>query len=202
MRLSAYIVKYDTGFAPNPFGRFCTLACCKPGIRRNAKKDDIIVGTASAHLPKPGHLIYAMGVREVLPYERYWCDSRFAARKPTQKSQISRRGDNIWYCKKGKWHVVDDAFHDVQHRDHDTGGENVLVATEFYYFGRNAIAVPRRFQSLLATTQGHKNTGDCQQINRFWQWVQEQSRKRGRIALPCDYNEEACRLQRSESDDG
>jgi len=89
MKLSAYIITVDAGFAPNPFGHYCTLACCKPTIRRNAKKDDIIVGTASAHSPKPGHLVYAMRVKCVLPYQNYWSDSKFASRKPCAKTAIS-----------------------------------------------------------------------------------------------------------------
>jgi Nucleotide modification associated domain 2 len=44
MTLYSYIVTHDTGFAPNPFFGFCTLACCKPGIRKHADKLDWIVG--------------------------------------------------------------------------------------------------------------------------------------------------------------
>jgi hypothetical protein len=35
-----YVVKHDGGFAPNPFHGFCTLACCKPKIRKGAKEGD------------------------------------------------------------------------------------------------------------------------------------------------------------------
>ena len=38
MTLYSYTVAADTGFAPNPFHGFCTLACCKPGIRRTAQE--------------------------------------------------------------------------------------------------------------------------------------------------------------------
>lgn len=34
-RLYAYIMTYDTGFAPNPFFGICTLACCKPKMRQS-----------------------------------------------------------------------------------------------------------------------------------------------------------------------
>ncbi|MCH7751958.1 MAG: hypothetical protein IH898_07380 [Planctomycetes bacterium] len=39
MKLSGYIIRSDSGFSPNPFGRVCTLACCRPVIRRNSKVD-------------------------------------------------------------------------------------------------------------------------------------------------------------------
>ena len=38
MTLYSYIVAYDGGSAPNPFHEFCTLAICKPGMRRTAEK--------------------------------------------------------------------------------------------------------------------------------------------------------------------
>ena len=46
MKLYSYILTHDTGFSPNPFFGYCTLACCKPDIRRVAKVGDWIVGLA------------------------------------------------------------------------------------------------------------------------------------------------------------
>ena len=40
MRVFSYIVTHDTGYAPNPFHGFLTLACCKPLIRRTAEVGD------------------------------------------------------------------------------------------------------------------------------------------------------------------
>lgn len=48
-KIYSYIVAEDNGFAPNPFGKACTLACCKPDIRQHAKTDDWILGFT----PKP-----------------------------------------------------------------------------------------------------------------------------------------------------
>src|SRR5262245_31415483 len=45
VRLYSYVVARDYGFAPNPFYGFCTLATCKPDIRRTADIGDWIVGT-------------------------------------------------------------------------------------------------------------------------------------------------------------
>lgn len=33
--LYSYALKWDTGFAPNPYGDYCTLACCKNQIRKS-----------------------------------------------------------------------------------------------------------------------------------------------------------------------
>lgn len=138
MKLSAYIVKFDTGFAPNPFGAYCTLACCKPTIRRNAEQGDIIIGTGSVRLPTAGRLVFAMKVEDVVDYGAYWNGSKFAARKPSSETAITRCGDNISHCENGKWWVAPGAIHNEGHQAHDVSGKNALIATEFFYFGEAA----------------------------------------------------------------
>jgi hypothetical protein len=199
MKLSAYIITVDFGFAPNPFGRYCTLACCKPTIRRMAEQDDIVVACASSRSAAPGRLVYAMRVKNVIPYQKYWRDSRYAPRKPSMKTAISRRGDNIWHQDRaGQWQVCPGACHDASQRDRDIGGVNALVATEFFYFGRSAIPIPSRFADLLAQTQGHKNTYDRQKIGHFWEWISKVAPRAGRIDLPSDFTEDGCRRQNSQ----
>jgi hypothetical protein len=58
MKLYSYIVIHDTGFSPNPFWGFCTLADCKPTIRRTANVDDWIVGLTPKS--KGNKIVYAM----------------------------------------------------------------------------------------------------------------------------------------------
>jgi hypothetical protein len=201
LKLSAYIVRFDSGFAPNPFGHHCTLACCKPSIRRKARPGDIIVGTGSARYHLTGRLVYAMRVRDVIPLQTYWESPRYAYKKPSRATPISRRGDNIWHRdSRGAWHVLPGALHDQRHRDRDVGGENVLVATDFYYFGRDAIALHTEFKSLLATTQGHKNTRDQVLIDQFWRWLVEQAPRRGRCGDPSDFTEAGCKAQRHDDE--
>ena len=199
MKLSAYIIAIDSGFAPNPFGGYCTLACCKPTIRRMAERGDIVIATASSSAAKPGCLVYAMRVQEVIPYEEYWPDSRFLRRRPSKRTAVSRCGDNIWHQDRyGRWHVCPDACHDERHLERDTSGVNALVATEFFYFGRSAIRIPSRFADMLAQTQGHKNTRDRDRIDRFWDWVSEVAPKAGRIDYPSNFKDDGCRRQITE----
>ena len=147
MKLAAYIITVDSGFAPHPFGRYCTLACCKPTIRRTAEPGDIVIACAASSAARPRHLVYAMRVKEVIPYQKYWRIARFATRKPSKKTAVRRRGDNIWHQDRaGKWHVCAGACHDQSHCERDTGGVNALVATDFFYFGRSAIRIPVRFR--------------------------------------------------------
>jgi hypothetical protein len=191
MKLSAYIVRSDTGFSPNPFGRVCTLACCKPAIRRNAEAGDIIIGTGSVRSGLSGHLIYAMRVGAVLPYETYW--RRYPSKRPSPQTPATQRGDNIWHHDSfGNWCGVPDAMHGEQAQRRDVSGQNVLVSSEFYYFGGDAIRIPDEFRRVVATTQGHKNTYDLDLITRFWQWIEGTAPNRGRIGLPAGFAEAAC----------
>lgn len=198
MKLSAYIVKVDSGISPNPFGRRCTLACCKPTVRRKCAPGDIVVGSSSVRSGRSGRLVYAMKVSEVLPFEDYW--NLHPSKRPTPRTSISRRGDNIWHPIPGGWTGVPGAFHDERHRDHDLGGEKVLISNDFFYFGRDAIELPVEFAVMLATTQGHKNTRDEKLIIRFWNWL-GRKRRRGRTGPPTEMDEASCRVQCSEVND-
>lgn len=50
-RLFTYTIPIDDGAAPNPFRGMCSLAICKPGIRRVAKTGDWVAGLGSRMLP-------------------------------------------------------------------------------------------------------------------------------------------------------
>jgi hypothetical protein len=191
MKLSAYIVRHDSGFSPNPFGRVCTLACCKPVIRRNAEKGDIIIGTGSARCGQSGQLIYAMRVEAVLPLEEYW--KRYPSKRPAQETPVKARGDNVWHRDaSGNWCCAPGALHDERNRNRDLKGRNALISPEFYYFGRDAIKIPDRYRCLIATTQGHKNTEDTCQVTRFWEWIAAKAPKPGRIGIPFYFTEPVC----------
>ena len=200
MKCSAYIVSVDSGFSPNPFGRSCTLACCKPTIRRKAEVGDIIVGSGSCGCGLSGRLIYAMRVGRILPLQDYW-DS-YPSKRPSAKTPITQRGDAVWHKdSSGTWRGVRGALHDHRQRDRDLRGENALIASESYYFGRDAIQVPSEYSAILATTQGHKNTHDAKLIGRFWSWLTRSARKRGRIGSPFEFTPTGCHTQRTEEED-
>ena len=82
MKLYSYVLRFDDGAAPNPFGGYCTLTICKPRIRRVAKTGDWVIDTGSKNGKKNGKtcnlqdmLVYAMKVKEVIPLAKYekWC---------------------------------------------------------------------------------------------------------------------------------
>ena len=102
MRLYSYVVARDYGFAPNPFYGTCTLATCKPLIRRMASPGDWVIGTGAAGNLLTGHLVYAMQVTEVLTFDEYFDDVRFQTKKPNLGGSLKQAfGDNIYLSRPG-----------------------------------------------------------------------------------------------------
>lgn len=153
----SYKISRDFGFAPNPFGHYCTLANCKPKIRKQAQVGNWIIGCGSVGLGNLHHIIYVMQVNEVLTYNDYWNDPRFQYKKPLLNGSLSQiHGDNI-YCynentkvwfQADSHHSFDGGVENVGNRNTDTGGKFVLVSDNFYYFGRNHFRVPPEFEAV------------------------------------------------------
>jgi Nucleotide modification associated domain 2 len=155
VNLFAYRVVYDIGFAPNPFFGTCTLATCKPRIRRAAHIGDWVVGLGSIAQKQDGKLIYALRVSEKLTFDEYWTDPRFQRKKPNRNGSLKQRyGDNVYHREfaEGPWiqedcrHSLDDGSPNTDHVVRDTGAPVVLIANEFCYYGSAAPQIPKRFR--------------------------------------------------------
>nr|VFJ59871.1 MAG: hypothetical protein BECKDK2373B_GA0170837_10879 [Candidatus Kentron sp. DK] len=105
MKLFSYIVAHDYGFAPNPFFGVCTLATCKPIIRRTATIGDWIIGTGSSKNRKQGSIVYVMRITEKMTFNEYWRDERFLRKRPNLRgSKKQAFGDNIYFKDhSGHW---------------------------------------------------------------------------------------------------
>nr|WP_207209482.1 hypothetical protein [Frigidibacter mobilis] len=90
-RLYSYVVQHDHGFAPNPFMGVCTLANCKPQIRKAANVGDLVIGTGSADIHADGHLVYWMRVAEIITFDEYWEAPRFSRKKPVMNGSLMQR---------------------------------------------------------------------------------------------------------------
>src|SRR6185369_2248501 len=103
MRLCSYVVVHDTGFAPNPFGGYCTLAACTPNrVGLSLKSGDWLVGHTTR--ATDNQLLYAMRVSEVLDFDDYFHEVRFQSKKPKRGGTWQERmGDNIYYRVLGGW---------------------------------------------------------------------------------------------------
>ncbi len=184
--LLSYVVRYDSGFAPNPFFEYCTLATCKPGIRRHAQVNDWVVGTGSnaKGVRRGGHLVYAMRVTEILSTEEYWADPRFQAKKPDlYHNWIAASGDNIYEpIAPGQWrqlssyHSQDDGSRREDHIERDTNVERILVSDDFVYFGGEGSQLPSRLQAggevdVLSMHRNYRRITREEAISAFEDWI-------------------------------
>ena len=161
-----YVVDRDFGFAPNPFHSYCTLATCKPKIRKKAQVGDWVIGLGGLRLRATGRCIYAMCITEKLTFNEYWSDPRFLDKRPVRNgSQKMMVGDNIYHsnptgdpignkwCQEDSHHSNADGSINESNVQNDTSSDNVLVSENFVYFGRKAYPVP----SELLASIGYEN---------------------------------------------
>ena len=123
-RVFRYVVKH-TGFAPCFNNGICTLACCKPSVRRSAVVGDWILGFAPRS-KGDARLVYAIRVGEVLDFRSYAQDPRFG-----------QRLDNIYqpdgggrYCRV----AARDIHASPREQERDLSGRHVLIADQWWYF--------------------------------------------------------------------
>jgi hypothetical protein len=165
VNLFSYVVDHDTGFAPNPYFGLCTLCLCKfrktakgrPNIVELAEKGDWVIGTGGASKRRSaghGKLIYAMRVDEKPTRELYY------------RLFPKTRRDNKPPCD-----------------DFEKRGQFALVSRHFYYFGAEAIDIPKRFK-LEKKGPGYRRDFSPADICQFLEWLKKQS-KLGKHGEPC-----------------
>ena len=202
MKYFAYILAFDSGFAPNPFYRFCTLATCKPKIRKEAQVGDWVIGLGSKNQNCRGRLIYVMKVTEKMTYNEYWNSKRFSEKKYSNKNSKRKCGDNIYHKNsKGDWLQEQNQFHiDEEIKKHDTQTNAVLVSNSFFYFGDKHIELSNDFKnSVSKLTQGHKYKGLEIEGKKLIKFL-EKKYKKGRLGKPIEYEdtENKCNSKQSQ----
>ncbi len=155
MNLFSYVVRYDIGFAPNPFHGWCSLGTCHEDFRGRVSVGDWVVGTGSAQKGLGGRLVYAMRVEGIVTFDEYWHDERFTAKRPVRRGSMRQRyGDNIYRREAdGNWvqddsrHSHDDGSPNIGHIKKDTIADAVLLSRDYVYFGRAGPEIPERLRS-------------------------------------------------------
>ncbi|GKT00808.1 hypothetical protein AVKW3434_15485 [Acidovorax sp. SUPP3434] len=187
MKLHSYVVRYDSGFAPNPFYGYCTLATCKPPIRKSAVIGDWVVGCGSndKSVRRGGHIVYAMRVTETLDFRVYAADPRFQQKIPYRRgSRKQSCGDNIYYrnsadtewLQRDSFHSREDGSINHDHIARDTGVDRVLVSDDFIYFGGYGPKFPdslRDYHGLdvCKSGRGSSSFSDPELITQFIHWI-------------------------------
>ena len=178
MKLYSYIVKHDTGFSPNPFWGYCTLADCKPVIRRTANIGDWIVGLSPKS--EDNKIIFAMEVQEILTYSQYYHDKRYRKKIPdfTRDKTIYRCGDNIYEpLANGRFRQLQSMHSDEKQenrktKEQDLRGKNILISKNFYYFGSKSIPLPEKLHE-MKVGRAHKSRFSPEIIEQFAKCILE-----------------------------
>ena len=189
-RLFTYTIPVDDGAAPNPFNGMCSLAICKPGIRRVAEVDDWIAGLGSKNAPSgdlSGRLVYAMRVEEVLSLEEYdrKAQKHWPHRIPDVQSMVlaERLGDCI-YAFNGGAPKQRRGVHGPANIETDLSGKNVLISRDYYYFGSRAKELPDYLRAICHQTQGHRSTSNAPYFEQFVSWVRSLALSPGQYGWP------------------
>ena len=174
MKFCSYVVKNDTGFDPNPFWGYCTLAHCTPnhmGVKLSP--EDWIMGTSD--FSHDNKLIYIMKVAEKLSFDDYFADKRFQQKKPDLAGIWKKRcGDNIYNLSSTQeWQQSPSLFHaspsDIAK---DIKYPFVYISERFWYFGKNSITIPLEFESLIRKRQGCKIHQPLKVTQGFINWIE------------------------------
>lgn len=151
MKVFRYIVPVDDGAAPNPYGGVCTLAICKPNIRKIAKVGDWLIG-----LKNPTkELIYCMKITDVMSMSEYdkYTKEKLPIKIPNtdNKDTTFHMGDSVYDFSKEEV-LLRKSVHSRCTKQMDLDGKNVLLSNHFYYFGDKAIKLEKKFTEDIDTS--------------------------------------------------
>jgi len=176
-KLYTYCIPVDDGAAPNPYWGVCTLAICKPAIRRTAQCGDWVVGTGSKRSPIgdiSNRVVYAMRISKVLTFQQYdrWTKKFNPNKIPKfSHSDVRRRlGDSIYDYSTGRARQRR-GVHNSKNKPTDLRGKNVLISDHFFYFGNRPRILPPRLRAIVKQTQGHRVRRNRPFITPFLRWL-------------------------------
>jgi hypothetical protein len=194
-------VARDYGFAPNPFFGVCSLATCKPRIRKAAAIGDWVVGTGSRARKREKRVVFAMRVTDAMSFEKYWADPRFQRKKVNLRgSKKQAFGDNIYardeetgrWCQANSHHSLDDGSPNPLNIKADTSTNRILISEDFVYWGGSGPEVPARFldygaaHESICAGRGHKNDFSQAIVTDFIQWIRSRN-ETGYCGEPLDW---------------
>lgn len=158
----------------------CTLACCKPSIRRSVGRhfskhqDTWILGISPKN--KGNEIVNIMRVDEAMSFNDYF--RRYPEKRPIfHQSIVGSSGDNIYQPLEDCFIQLRSIHSNKPFEDenwstnmgkqiHDLGGEFVLLSKNYVYFGGNSITVPNELRSIIPG-RGHKCNFDEYQIKHL-----------------------------------
>ncbi len=161
-RVFTYKIQLDCGGAPCVENALWSLAICKPIIRKIAVIGDIIIGISGNKLKiGKNKIIFIAEITNVLTIRNYAINH-------------SERSDCIY--TENLELIKDNEFHNCGSIKTDLGGKNVLLSTNFIYYGNKYISVPEHLSEIIPGRghQSDKNKPYIENIVNFF--IKEKSR--------------------------
>ena len=161
MRVFTYKIQGDCGAAPCVENTLWSLAICKPVIRKIAVIGDIIIGISGNKLKiGKNKIIFIAEITNVLTIRNYAINH-------------SERSDCIY---TENLQLIPNKFHNCGSVKTDLGGKNVLLSTNFIYYGNKYISVPEDLSEIIPGRghQSDKNKPYIENIVNFF--IKEKSR--------------------------
>lgn len=165
-RIYRYVLKNDSGMAPNPRKGLLTLATCKPEIRKRAKVGDWVM--ANYPSPQNKRVAWVGKIERCVPVRLY--ASEFSERDDALH-EIGPHGEPQRIQGKHEWY-----HQGTEERRKDRSG-NVLVfdMRQCWYFGADGRSIDSALKHLIAYGQGHRvknrKSGD---LNLLKVWLTKQ----------------------------
>jgi hypothetical protein len=183
--LYSYCILHDHGSAPNPFWGICTLAICKPKIRRAAKVGDWIAATGSSKCGFENQLVYAMEVTGKMTFAEYddYCRKELPEKIPPHFSKDLKRkvGDCLYDYSTGKVVMRDWGAHQLNNMPRDLSGRFVLLSNHFYYFGSKPIPIPSHLLKIVNQRPGHKSGLNKPYVEKFIEWITTFKKQKNKV---------------------
>lgn len=195
-KLFSYRVRFDFGSAPNPFWGLCTLAICKPKIRRAAGIGDWIVGTGSSQTPigdVSQKVVYLMRVTNKMTMMEYdeFTKSKLPRKIPDMANSdpSKRAGDSIYNYSThdpSMRPVMRPSVHSGNdiNKIKDLSGKYVLLSDYFFYFGNKPEPLPEKLLPIVPKGRGHQSHVNDPYVDSFIDWVQSLKHEPGIIGSP------------------
>jgi hypothetical protein len=174
-RLFTNVLRYDEHKAPNPYWGTCTLAICKPAIRRAAGVGDWVVGVGAEEFGLSGRVVYAMRVTGKMTMREYDAFTKASLRGkiPSFRAKDRRRrfGDSIYDFSQDPPRQRP-GVHERTETERDLGGGYVLLSTDFVYFGsEGAPELDADLLPIAAVGRGHRANLNDPYVGRFAEWL-------------------------------
>lgn len=207
-KLYTYIMTSDTGFAPCLDYDECSLACCKPVIRRCVGNDfsdnDSIWIMGLMRLNKNNaipNIIYFMKVATVVSFENYYpkykkrmdciykkenaSEGHFHGYVQLKTAYEHEYNPHSIYCSENPEMICEEKLEVMKT---DISGKYVLMGNEFVYYGGKSIELPIELELL---SKKYKNTHvrvfhDFKDENVFTQFAKNEFMKGKTLGRPKD----------------